>query len=268
MNGEAQSWWPLAAREWAPAERELLGQLDPERLPAHVAIIMDGNGRWARQRGLADRIRGHEAGIDSVREATRTSAQLRLKALTLYAFSKENWQRPQREITALMALLTRFLVNERDELMENGVRLQTIGMPGDLPENARTALAETMRLTAGNTGLVLNLALSYGGRDEIVRAARKIARLARAGELDPEHIDEGFFQRQLDTAELPEPDLLVRTSGEWRVSNFLLWQIAYAEIHVTPVLWPDFRREHLLLALLDYQRRERRYGRVLEPTST
>lgn len=260
------AWWPEAAAHWSPQERELLGQLRPERLPAHVAIIMDGNGRWARQRGLLDRIRGHEAGIDSVREATRTAAQLHLKVLTLYAFSKENWRRPSREVNALMGLLTRFLVNERDELMENNIRLQTIGIPEDLPETARKALAETRRLTAANTGLVLNLALSYGGRDEIVRAARQAAELARQGKLDPNQIDEAFFCNLLDTAGLPEPDLLVRTSGEMRVSNFLLWQIAYAEIFVTPVLWPDFRRGQLLEALIDYQRRERRYGMVLEST--
>ena len=234
-----QSWWPEAAAQWNEAERALLARLTLEQLPAHVAIIMDGNGRWARQRGFFDRIRGHEAGIDSVREATRTCAQLRLKALTLYAFSKENWRRPEREVAALMALLTRFLIGERPELLENNVRLQAIGAPGELPADARQALAETIRLTAANTGLILNLALSYGGRDEIVRAARRLAERARNGQLDPARIDEAAFDRALDTAGLPEPDLLVRTSGELRISNFLLWQIAYAEIHVTPVLWPD-----------------------------
>ncbi|MCL5269424.1 MAG: polyprenyl diphosphate synthase [bacterium] len=223
---------------------------------------MDGNGRWARQRGFMDRIRGHEAGIESVREAARTCAQLRLKALTLYAFSKENWQRPVREVTALMALLTRFLVNERGELMDNDIRLRTVGVPADLPDGARRELEESICLTAGNRGLVLNLALSYGGRDEIVRAARRAMDMARGGELSPEGLDETAFAGLLDTAGLPEPDLLIRTSGEMRVSNFLLWQIAYAEIHVTGVLWPDFRRPQLLEALLDYQRRERRYGRV------
>jgi len=261
-----QSWWPEVAAQWPEAERALLAKLTPERLPGHVAIIMDGNGRWARQRGFLDRIRGHEAGIDSVREATRTCAQLRLKALTLYAFSKENWRRPEREVAALMALLTRFLVGERPELMENNVRLRAIGAPGELPVGALRALDETIRLTAANSGLILNLALSYGGRDEIVRAARGLAELVRAGQLDPARIDEAAFDRQLDTAGLPEPDLLVRTSGELRVSNFLLWQIAYAEIHVAPVLWPDFRRVHLLEALLDYQRRERRYGGVGDTT--
>lgn len=261
------AWWPEAAARWSAEERELLGRLSPGRMPAHVAVIMDGNGRWARQRGFLDRIRGHEAGIDSVREITTTCAQLHLKALTLYAFSKENWRRPQHEISALMMFLARFLIAERDELMENNIRLQTIGATEDLPENARRELAETMRQTAGNTGLILNLALSYGGRDEIVRAARKLARAAQEGKLNPDAIDEAAFGAQLDTTGLPEPDLLIRTSGEMRVSNFLLWQIAYAEIHVTPVLWPDFRRPQFLEALIDFQRRERRFGAVLEPTA-
>jgi len=265
VSPSQQSWWPEAASSWSAAERELLARLRPDRLPAHVAVIMDGNGRWARQRGLLDRIRGHEAGIDSVREITTSAAQLRLRALTLYAFSKENWRRPAREINALMALLTRFLVAERPELMGNNIRLQTIGVPADLPADARAALDETRRLTAGNSGLILNLALSYGGRDEIVRAAAALARAARDGRLDPDRIGEAEFAAALDTAGLPEPDLLVRTSGENRVSNFLLWQIAYAEIYVTPVLWPDFRRAQLLEALIDYQRRERRYGMVAEP---
>lgn len=259
-----KSWWPESAAHWSAAERDLLAQVRPDRLPAHVAVIMDGNGRWARQRGLLDRIRGHEAGIDSVREITTTAAQIHLQALTLYAFSKENWRRPAREINALMTLLSRFLVAERPELMENNIRLQTIGVPEDLPAEARAALNETMRLTAGNTGLILNLALSYGGRDEIVRAAAALARAARDGRLDPDKLGEAEFGQALDTAGLPEPDLLIRTSGEMRVSNFLLWQIAYAEIYVTPVLWPDFRRAQLFEALIDYQRRERRYGMVNE----
>lgn len=258
--------WPEALARWNESERALLGQLDPARMPAHVAVIMDGNGRWAKQRGWLDRIRGHEAGIDSVREITTSSAQLHLKALTLYAFSKENWRRPSPEVGALMRLLTRFLVAERDELMQNNIRLQSIGVPEDLPADSRRTLDESKRLTAGNTGLVLNLALSYGGRDEIVRAARKLAQAAREGSLDPEAIGEAEFAARLDTADLPEPDLMIRTSGEMRVSNFLLWQIAYAEIHVTPVLWPDFRRPQFLEAILDYQRRERRYGMVLDKT--
>jgi undecaprenyl diphosphate synthase len=232
-----------------------------------VAVIMDGNGRWARSRGFLDRIRGHEAGIDSVRAVTRVCAELHLQALTLYAFSKENWRRPAPEIAALMALLTRFLEAEREELMANNIRLQAIGAPEDLPEGARRALEATRALTAGNTGMILNLALSYGGRDEIVRAARRVADLAARGELDPASLDEKTFGAMLDTAGLPDPDLLVRTSGELRISNFLPWQIAYAEIYVTPVLWPDFRRPQLLEALIAYQQRERRFGKVGEPAT-
>jgi undecaprenyl diphosphate synthase len=257
-----QAWWPAAAQEWPEAERALLAKLDPARLPAHVAIIMDGNGRWARQRGFMDRIRGHEAGIESVREATRSSAQLGLKALTLYAFSKENWRRPEVEVRALMALLARFLVAERDELMENDIRLGTIGRSEDLPDSVRRELDETMRLTFGNAGLRLTLALSYGGRDELARVAQEVARRAAAGALTPEQIDEDCLNGLMDTADLPELDLLVRTSGEVRVSNFLLWQVAYAEICITPVLWPDFRRAQLLEALVEYQGRDRRYGGV------
>ncbi len=262
-----QPWWPAASKDWSPDEIELLAQLDPGRLPAHVAVIMDGNGRWARQRGYLDRIRGHEAGIDSVREATRTSAQLHLQVLTLYAFSKENWRRPKTEIAALMELLRRFLIAERDELMENDIRLLAIGDLGDLPGGPRAALDETIRLTAGNGGMKLVLSLSYGGRDELVRATRGIAERVRDGRLDPARIDEAFIGGALDTAGLPDPDLLVRTSGEMRVSNFLLWQIAYAEIFVTPVLWPDFRRRQLLEALVDFQRRERRFGGVGKSTA-
>ncbi len=259
-------WWPASAEKWSAEERALLGRLDPARMPAHVAVIMDGNGRWARNRGYLDRIRGHEAGIDSVREITRSCAQLRLKALTLYAFSKENWKRPATEVGALMELLRRFLVGERDELMENQIRLTAIGCLEDLPASARGALDETIRLTAGNRGMALVLALSYGGRDELVRATRAIAGRVARGELDPASIDAATVADALDTHGLPDPDLLVRTSGEQRISNFLLWQIAYAELHVTPVLWPDFRRRELLDALVEYQRRERRYGMVTTPT--
>jgi undecaprenyl diphosphate synthase len=262
---DPQPWWPGAARRWSHEEQALLARLDPARLPAHVAIIMDGNGRWARQRGYLDRIRGHEAGIESVRETARTCAQLRLGALTLYAFSKENWRRPAAEVAALMELLRRFLVAEREELMTNNIRLATIGNRDALPDAPRRALDETLNLTAGNTGMVLSLALSYGGRDEILRAVRTVAERVRDEQVEPGSIDAALFERTLDTAGLPEPDLLIRTSGEMRVSNFLLWQIAYAEIYVTPVLWPDFRRRDLLEALVDYQGRERRYGMVATP---
>lgn len=253
-------WPPPVSEEWAEPERRLLASLSPEGLPRHLAVIMDGNGRWAKSRGLIDRIRGHEAGIESVREITRTCAALGFQALTLYAFSKENWQRPRRETTALMRLLERFCIEERGELMENNIRLQTIGSLDDLPASVRAELAETMRLTAGNTGMRLVLALSYGGRDDLVRAVRRIAARAAGGECDPASIDEATLSANLDTAGLPDPDFLIRTSGEFRVSNFLLWQIAYAELYVTPVLWPDFRRRHLLEALIEYGSRERRFG--------
>jgi undecaprenyl diphosphate synthase len=243
-------------------ERQLLTQIVPEKLPGHVAIIMDGNGRWARERGFADRIRGHEAGITSVRTAVRACGELHLKALTLYAFSVENWQRPKHEIAALMGLLSHFLVAEIDELNDNNVRLVTSGRTQDLPVDVQQTLEKTIDATSANTGLVLNLALSYGGRAEILGAVQEIARQARTGGIDPDSITEDQFSQYLNHPELGDPDLLVRTSGEMRVSNFLLWQIAYTEIHVTPVLWPDFRRAHLYNAILDFQRRERRFGKV------
>ena len=259
-----QPWWPSQAEQWPEEDRRLLARLHSDRMPRHVAIIMDGNGRWAKQHGFMSRIRGHEVGIRSVREATTTGAQLRLEVLSLYAFSKENWQRPGIEINALMGLLSRFLVSERDLLMDNNIRLVSIGDRADLPETARRNLEETMALTAGNDGMVLNLALSYGGRDEIVRAVRALATHIADGSLRPDQINGQLFQDALDTRGLPDPDLLVRTSGEMRISNFLLWQIAYAEIHVTPVLWPDFSRHDLLLSIVEYQRRERRFGKVID----
>jgi len=263
MNSSSQkvaSWPPPAAEEWSESERELLRLLKPEDLPRHVAVIMDGNGRWAKARGLIDRIRGHEAGIESVREITRTCAMLRFEALTLYAFSKENWQRPRRETAALMRLLERFSIEEREELMENDIRLSMIGNAGDLPGNVLRELEKTREMTADNRGMRLVLALSYGGRDDLVRAARKLAQRAAAAEIDPGEIDEAAISASLDTAGLPDPDFMIRTSGEYRVSNFLLWQLAYAELYVTPTLWPDFRRIHLLEALLEYKNRERRFG--------
>ena len=248
---------PLSADEHAA-----LAALDAERLPRHVAVIMDGNGRWAKQRGWLERIRGHEAGIDSVRTIVRACGELHLRALSLYAFSSENWRRPRAETAALMALLKRFLRDEIPELNANGVRLVASGELDMLPPDATRALADAMAATAPNRGLTLNLCLSYGGRPEIVRAARALAVEAVAGRIDPADITEADFAARLDHPELGDPDLLIRTSGEMRVSNFLLWQIAYAEIHVTPVLWPDFRRMHLYGAIADFQRRDRRFGRV------
>ena len=248
-----------ALEEW---ERTFEKQLDPRRLPAHVAIIMDGNGRWAQMRGWKDRIRGHEAGIESVRAAAENCAQLGIHALTLYAFSKENWQRPKRETSALMLLLRKFLVDERPTLQKNNIRLIASGCLEDLPQASRDVLDETRELTAKNKGMILNLALSYSARQEITQAARELARLAVEGELMPEAITPELLAKHLYTPELPDPDLLIRTSGELRISNFLLWQLAYTEIHVTPTLWPDFRRVHLLEALVEYQGRDRRFGKV------
>ncbi len=268
LTSNRLAWPPREADLWPESERLALAKIPPASLPKHVAIIMDGNGRWAKKRGYLDRVFGHQSGIESVREATRTCATLRLQALTLYSFSKENWNRPKREVAALMKLLERFLVEERPELMENGVKLETIGRDADLPASVQRALAETKRLTANNRGLRLILALSYGSRDEILRATRRAIELAAQGKLDPESLDEAAFSSLLDTADLPDPDLMIRTSGEMRISNFMLWQLAYTELHVTPVLWPDFRRAHLIEALADYAGRDRRFGKVKEePTN-
>ncbi len=237
------------------SEEKLLAQLDLKRLPRHVAIIMDGNGRWARQRHLP-RVAGHRAGIDAVRESVETAARLGIEVLTLYAFSQENWKRPRREIDTLMALLQEYLGRELQTLVENNIRLSVIGRMSDLSPGIQEELSRALERTRSHTGLLFNIALSYGGRAEIVDACRKL--LHRG--VRPDDLDEATFARQLYTAGQPDPDLLIRTSGEMRVSNFLLWQIAYAEIHVTPTLWPDFRKKNLLEALLDYQRRERRYG--------
>jgi len=253
---------PVLREPYSSEESQLFAQLDPARLPRHVAIIMDGNGRWAKSRGLAARIFGHRAGIDSVREATRTAAALRLHALTLYAFSKENWARPSAEVGALMELLEQFLVQERPELNDNNVRLVASGDLDDLRPRTRDLLAETMEITRSNTGLTLNLALSYGARAEIVRAVRRAMELGRSGELNPEELTPETFSQFLDHPELGDPDLLIRTSGEMRVSNFLLWQIAYSEFVVVPTLWPDFRRPDFLKALIQYQGRDRRFGGV------
>ncbi len=241
---------------------EVLPRLDRSRLPRHVAIIMDGNGRWALRQGFRDRIRGHERAIEAVRDTVTACAELGLTALTLYSFSKENWSRPRQEISALMRLLERFVVEERPTMIDNGVRLVASGDLTDLPERVLAKIDETIKMTASNSGVVLNLALSYGGRQEIVAAARRLAERAKAGEIDPGQIDEELFAAHLFHAELPHPDLMIRTSGEMRISNFLLWQLAYAEFVVTPVLWPDFRREDLFRALLEYQGRERRFGGV------
>jgi undecaprenyl diphosphate synthase len=243
-------------------EKEWEARLDPLKMPAHVAIIMDGNGRWARKNGFRSRVKGHAAGIESVRQVVENAARLGFKALTLYAFSRENWQRPRTEVDTLMRYLRKFLVDERPRLQRNNIRLIASGSLDDLPDASRATLRESMDLTRDNTGMVLNLALSYSGRQEIVDAAIQMAKRVQAGELRPEDISIEEFSKRLYAPELGDPDLLIRTSGEFRISNFLLWELAYTEIHITQTLWPDFRRAHLLEALVDYQGRDRRFGKV------
>jgi undecaprenyl diphosphate synthase len=238
----------------------------PKNIPQHVAVIMDGNGRWAKQRGLP-RIEGHRAGAESVREIVRVAGELGVKYLTLYAFSLENWQRPRLEVKALMHLLEFYLQQEIPELNKNNVRLAAIGRIHELPGTAQRQLAKSIAALKDNTGLTLVLALSYSGRAEIVDAARAIARDAMTGILQIADINEETFGRYLYTSGIPDPDLLVRTSGELRVSNFLLWQISYAEIYVTETQWPDFRRAEFLKALDDYSKRHRRFGKVASPDS-
>jgi len=234
---------------------------DSTKIPRHVAIIMDGNGRWAKQRGLT-RLEGHRAGAESVRAIVRACGELGIGYLTLYAFSSENWRRPKVEVTALMHLLEFYLQREVAELDKNNVRLAAIGRIHELPESAQRQLDKSIETLKKNTGLTLVLALSYGGRTEIVDAVRSIARDVKTGALDIADINEELISQRLYTRDIPDPDLLIRTSGELRISNFLLWQISYAEIHVTDTLWPDFRKPQLLAALDDYSKRQRRFGRV------
>jgi undecaprenyl diphosphate synthase len=228
-------------------------------LPRHVAIIMDGNGRWARQRHLP-RIEGHRAGAESARIIIRTAGELGINYLTLYAFSVENWNRPKEEVDALMKYLVHYLKTETSELNKNNVRLEVIGQIYRLPEAVQDHLQKSMATLSGNNGLTLVMALSYGGRTEIVDAARALAKKAKSGSLDPADITEDVFAQHLYTRNVPDPDLLIRTSGEMRVSNFLLWQISYAELVVTPTLWPDFRKPQFYGALEEYNRRHRRFG--------
>jgi undecaprenyl diphosphate synthase len=229
-------------------------------IPRHVAIIMDGNGRWAKARGVP-RIMGHRAGRDSVREAIRGCDDLGVEVLTLYTFSVENWQRPAREVAALMTILRQTLRAERRDLRDHNVRLQVIGRLHELPAPVRKEIADTQEYLEQSTGMLLNLALSYSGRAEIVDATRRLAEDVRAKRLEPADVDDALFSSYLSTAGLPDPDLLIRTSGEMRISNFLLWQLAYTELWVTDTLWPDFRRRHLFDAIADFQTRERRFGR-------
>jgi undecaprenyl diphosphate synthase len=241
----------------------LKARIDPDRVPVHIAIIMDGNGRWAQRHG-EHRVMGHISGVESVRAALKAATAIGVKYLTLYAFSTENWNRPQEEVEALMDLLVRTVVNEVGELQENGVRLHTIGDIDSLPAGCREVLEQGIARTAGNERITLTLALSYSARWELVRMARSLAQEVEAGRLRAEGIDEAAVEAHLCTNDMPDPELLIRTSGEQRISNFLLWQIAYTELWFTEVLWPDFRQEHLYQAVLDYQNRERRFGLISE----
>jgi undecaprenyl diphosphate synthase len=251
---------------WMPSghpDEVLARQIRFDRLPAHVAVIMDGNGRWAAQRHLP-RVEGHRAGIDAVRDTVETAARLGIRVLTLYAFSVENWKRPRTEVSTLMLLLKRYLRSELNTLLKNNIRFRVIGRAEELAPDIQEELQAAIDRTSGNGGMLFNIALNYGGRAEIVDAAR---RAIRAG-VRPEDLDEQRFSGFLYTAGQPDPDLLIRTSGEMRVSNYLLWQIAYAEIYVTETLWPDFRRRHLLEAVLAFQKRERRYGGISPAPAT
>jgi len=250
----------LTAVSAGSPEETLARQVNFERLPQHIAVIMDGNGRWAAQRHLP-RVEGHRAGIDSVREIVESSARIGIPVLTLYAFSVENWKRPATEVSTLMSLLKRYLRLELNTLLRNNIRFRVIGRFSELAPDVQKELKAAEDRTASNTGMWFNIALNYGGRAEIVEAARRIV----AARVDPDAVDEALFARFLYTAGQPDPDLLIRTSGEMRVSNFLLWQIAYAEIWVTDTLWPDFRKRHLLEAIIDYQKRDRRYGGITQP---
>lgn len=235
--------------------------VDLNNIPAHVAIIMDGNGRWAKQR-LMNRVRGHEQGARTVREIVTASREIGVRYLTLYAFSTENWQRSPAEVTALMYLLKNFLVSERDLMMNNHILLNAIGQIERLPDDVQIELAHTMDLTRENSGMVLNLALSYGSRDELTRMVKNIALKVRDGTVDVDSISEDLISDHLYTRHIPDPDILIRTSGEMRISNFLLWQIAYSELFITKTLWPDFNRIEFLEIIRDYQLRDRRFGRV------
>ena len=237
--------------------------IDKNNIPKHIAIIMDGNGRWAKAHSLP-RIAGHKEGIVSVRAITKICGDIGVKHLSLYTFSSENWRRPKNEVKALMRLLLLTIRREIKDLNKNNVRLTTIGNMGDLPDDARKGMEEGLKITEKNSGLNLILALSYGGRQEILKMVQSIARKALNGEIEPEKISEDNIVNELDTAKIPDPELLIRTGGELRISNFLLWQIAYSEIYVTDIYWPEFREKELLDAVADFQARERRFGHISE----
>jgi undecaprenyl diphosphate synthase len=243
--------------------RELI---DDNKLPSHVAIIMDGNGRWAKHKGL-DRIFGHQQGVNSVREIIEAAAELRIRFLTLYAFSTENWARPDGEVSALMGIMVQSLSRETDTLLKNNIRLNAIGDMDRLANDVRERLFETIKLTSVSTGLNLIIALSYSSRWEITMAAKKIAYDAKNGILDPDSVTEDDFEKYLTTYGIPDPELMIRTSGEMRISNFLLWQVAYTEFYFTETLWPDFGKEDFYTAIIDFQKRERRFGKTSEQVS-
>ena len=245
---------------------QLRKQIDSNKLPSHVAIIMDGNGRWARQRGL-DRIFGHQQGVNAVRVVIETAAELEISFLTLYAFSNENWGRPDEEVAALMGIMIQSLSNETETLLKNNIRLLAIGDMERLADDVRDRLFETIKLTSAGTGLNLIIALSYSSRWEITEAAKKMAIAAKNGNLDPDSITETDFENYLCTCGIPDPELLIRTSGELRISNFLLWQVAYAEFYFTETLWPDFGKDEFYNAIIDFQKRERRFGKTSEQVS-
>ncbi|RNI28608.1 isoprenyl transferase [Rufibacter latericius] len=238
-------------------------KIDTGNLPQHIAVIMDGNGRWAKKKGNL-RIFGHQNAITAVRETVEAAAEIGIKYLTLYAFSTENWSRPKYEVEALMQLLVSTIRKETETLNKNNIRLQSIGDLSALPQACRKQLEEAIQITSQNTRMTLVLALSYSGRWELVNAIQKLAAQVKAGELQPEAINEGTVQSYLNTAGMPDPELLIRTSGEQRISNFLLWQLAYTELYITDLLWPDFRKEHLYEAILAFQQRERRFGKTSE----
>ena len=245
----------------------LYPDINREKIPAHVAIIMDGNGRWAKKKGHL-RIFGHKQGVSAVREALEFASEVGIKYLTLYTFSTENWSRPKAEVNALMQLLVDTIEKETPSLMKNGVKLKTLGDVDQLPGNCKKQLERTEEATKNNTGTTLILALSYSGRWDITEAVKKLGEKVKDGSLDPKDINESMITQALNTSNYPHPDLLIRTSGEFRISNFLLWEIAYSEIFITPVLWPDFSKEDFLAALKDYQGRERRFGKTTEQLST
>lgn len=242
-------------------------QIDRKRLPRHIAMIMDGNGRWAQKKGV-ERLFGHRNGVESVRQVVEAAGELGVEYLTLYAFSTENWRRPRTEIDGLMTLLTNAITNETKKLNENNVRLLVIGNVADLPNSVRKQLMQAVNSLSGNTGLTLVLALSYSGRWEITNAVKQMCIDAQSGKLDPESIDACMLESYLASSFMPDPELLIRTSGERRISNFLLWQLAYTELYFSPVLWPDYRKEHFYEAIIDFQRRERRFGKVSEKPRT